>query len=253
MRKTRVTYPQWVLFPDSRRNGTRGQLSAQWTDSICRRTLQLLMCEPKNQLDSREATIQIGGIVLAGGTSRRMGTPKEWLNFAGEPMLARVVRIVALVASPVVVVAQEGQVLPPLTAGVETAHDGMAGAGPLAGIVAGFDALGSRCAKALVVSCDHPLVDSRFLQSLVDFACGSSAVVASHDGRTYPLLGVYPNTARDVAHELLTAGERRARVFAEGCGAVAVDAGELCGECGIRSLVNVNDERDYAKALSQLR
>ena len=38
--------------------------------------------------------MRVGGIVLCGGRSSRMGSPKAWLPFGGEPMLARVVRVV---------------------------------------------------------------------------------------------------------------------------------------------------------------
>ena len=47
----------------------------------------------------------VGGIVLCGGQSRRMGRPKAWLPFAGETMLARVVRLLSEAVSPIVVVA----------------------------------------------------------------------------------------------------------------------------------------------------
>ena len=43
-----------------------------------------------------------------------MGLPKAWLPFGDETMLQRVVRIVATVANPVVVVAAENQELPEL-------------------------------------------------------------------------------------------------------------------------------------------
>ena len=48
---------------------------------------------------------RFGGIVLCGGKSERMGRPKLLLPFGDETMLARVVRIVGQVVSPVVVVA----------------------------------------------------------------------------------------------------------------------------------------------------
>ena len=46
---------------------------------------------------------QIGGIVLCGGKSQRMGTSKAWLRAGDEYLLQRVVRIVAGVVDPVVV------------------------------------------------------------------------------------------------------------------------------------------------------
>ena len=50
-------------------------------------------------------TMTVGGIVLCGGQSKRMGRPKAWLPFAGELMLPRVVRLLRTSVEPVVVVA----------------------------------------------------------------------------------------------------------------------------------------------------
>ena len=46
-----------------------------------------------------------GGIVLCGGKSTRMGTPKATLPFGPETMLQRVVRLLAAAVAPVIVVA----------------------------------------------------------------------------------------------------------------------------------------------------
>ena len=53
--------------------------------------------------------MRVGGVVLCGGKSSRMGTPKCWLPFGDEVLLQRVVRVVGGVLSPVVVVAAKGQ------------------------------------------------------------------------------------------------------------------------------------------------
>ena len=60
--------------------------------------------------------MDVGGIVLCGGQSSRMGRPKALLPFGPEVMLERVVRILSAVARPIVVVAAPDQELPPLPA-----------------------------------------------------------------------------------------------------------------------------------------
>ena len=75
------------------------------------------------------------GIVLAGGRSSRMGTPKAALEWHGSTLLRRVVGIVGrAVDGPVIVVRAPDQELPSLPADVEIAEDAREGRGPLQGL-----------------------------------------------------------------------------------------------------------------------
>ena len=62
--------------------------------------------------------INIAGIVLCGGASRRMGTSKAWLEFDGETLLQRIVRVLSTMVRPLVVAAAVNQELPRLPADV---------------------------------------------------------------------------------------------------------------------------------------
>src|SRR5438034_5216546 len=83
----------------------------------------------------------IGGIILAGGKSTRMGLPKATLPFGPELMLQRVVRLLSWVGQPVVVVAAPGQELPSLPGEVLLARDEREARGPLRGLFAGLSAI----------------------------------------------------------------------------------------------------------------
>src|SRR5215475_5887673 len=98
----------------------------------------------------------LGGVVLCGGQSRRMGRPKAWLPFGGELMLPRVVRLLGEAVAPLVVVAAPGQDVPPLPTDVEIVRDPERGRGPLLGLAAGLAALRGRADVAYLSSCDAP-------------------------------------------------------------------------------------------------
>ena len=73
----------------------------------------------------------VGGIVLCGGRSTRMGVPKATLPFGPETMLQRVVRLLSTVVDPIVVVAARDQQLPELPSGVINTVDEREQRGPL--------------------------------------------------------------------------------------------------------------------------
>lgn len=76
------------------------------------------MTDVTDATDATDATVASRdhdtlGLVLAGGASSRMGTPKATLLVHGEPLLRRVVRVAAAVSRRVVVIAEPKLVLPP--------------------------------------------------------------------------------------------------------------------------------------------
>src|SRR3954470_13122208 len=100
--------------------------------------------------------MKVGGVILCGGRSSRMGRPKAWLPFGGELMLRRVVRVLRGVVEPVVVVAAPGQDVPELPAEVAIVRDEIEGKGPLAGLAAGLAALEGKAEATYLSSCDVP-------------------------------------------------------------------------------------------------
>src|SRR4051812_47387689 len=84
--------------------------------------------------DSATAT----AVVLAGGRSSRMGTPKALLLFDGEPLIVHIVAALRDLFAEVVVVAAPGQQLPPMR--VTMVRDDVAYQGPVGGICYGLRA-----------------------------------------------------------------------------------------------------------------
>ena len=78
------------------------------------------------------------GVVLAGGRSSRMGSPKAALEWHGSTLLRRTAGILARVTDgPVVIVRAPGQDLPDLPKGTLITDDPREGKGPVQGIAAG--------------------------------------------------------------------------------------------------------------------
>jgi molybdopterin-guanine dinucleotide biosynthesis protein A len=195
----------------------------------------------------------VGGIVLFGGGSRRMGRPKAALPFGDETLLGRVVRVVSTVVRPVAVAGRRDQAVPHLPSDVMVVHDAVENAGPLAGVAAGFGALAGRCDAAFVSSCDHPLLEASLIRRLIDRLGEAPAVVPRHEGHLHPLLAVYRLETADLLNEMLAGGELRAHEFARRCRAREIASDEL-RECDpdLCSLMNLNDPAAYERALRLL-
>ncbi len=194
--------------------------------------------------------VRVGGLVLCGGRSRRMGRPKAWLPFGGEVMLARVARVLGEVVSPVVVVAGRGQDLPALPPGVEVVHDPKPDRGPLQGLVAGMEALRGRAEAAYVSSCDVPLLRPAFVRRMIDLLGDHLACVPRVEGFLHPLAAVYRLEAAAAAERLLAEGRPRPTLLSDAVPTRVVSADELAGvDPGFESLRNLNAPEEYEAAL----
>jgi molybdenum cofactor guanylyltransferase len=197
------------------------------------------------------------GIVLAGGRSSRMGTPKAALEWHGSTLLRRTVGIVARVADgPVVVVRAPGQALPQLPAAVEVADDPREGLGPVQGLAAGLAAVADHADAAFVCSTDlpflHPAFVRRVLRAVAD---GADVGLPVARGYPQPLAAAYRTTLAPVAGRLVAEQRLRPAFLFEECTVTRLDEAALRGDPilaaldpELDSVVNVNEPGEYQAA-----
>ncbi|MFT3773398.1 MAG: molybdenum cofactor guanylyltransferase [Minicystis sp.] len=203
----------------------------------------------------------LGGVVLCGGRSSRMGSPKAWLDFGGEKLLQRTVRRVSEVAAPVVVVAAPGQEVPPLLAEVTIVRDAVEGRGPLQGIAAGLEALAGRVEAAFVSSTDVPFLHPAVIRRLAALRGDAYDIaVPRAQGHFHPLCAVYGINAASEIAALLAADRLRPFFLFERMRTIIADEAMLLADEALatadpelRSLRNVNTPEEYAAALAEER
>jgi molybdenum cofactor guanylyltransferase len=188
----------------------------------------------------------IVGAVLAGGASRRMGTPKATLELGGRPLLEYPLAAVQGAGLEPAVVAKPGSPLPPLAVPrwdepAEPVH-------PLTGIVAALTAARGR--PVLAVACDMPFVTAELLADLA--ARAGPLVVPEVDGRLHPLLARWDPSLLPALRDAL---EREAplHVVATELDGQRIDEAELrrFGDPA-RLLFNVNAPGDLERAAAML-
>jgi molybdopterin-guanine dinucleotide biosynthesis protein A len=197
--------------------------------------------------------MRVGGIVLCGGQSRRMGRPKAWLPFAGETMLARVVRLLGAAVRPIVVVAAPDQEVPPVPPEITIVRDEEKGRGPLQGLAAGLDALRGQAEAAYLSSCDVPFLEPAFVRRLIGLL-GEHAVCVPRVGEYHhPLAAVYRLEVADAVRRLLAENRLRPFFLFEAVPTRVVEAAELADvDPTFQTLRNLNAPAEYEAALREI-
>jgi molybdenum cofactor guanylyltransferase len=191
-----------------------------------------------------------GAIVLCGGKSTRMGSPKALLPFGPETMLQRVVRLLTDVVSPIVVVAAVDQPLPELSRQVIVTRDEQEGRGPLEGLRAGLKALPAHVDAAYVTSCDVPLLQPAFVREMLAFASGFDIAVMEIDGLPHPLSAVYRRAVLPDVEDLLASDRLRPVFLFDRVKTRRVRPDEITADPELRTLRNLNTRKDYEQALA---
>jgi molybdopterin-guanine dinucleotide biosynthesis protein A len=196
--------------------------------------------------------MRVGGIVLCGGQSKRMGRPKAWLPFAGELMLPRVVRLLRQVVEPVVVVAAPEQEVPPLPAEVVVVRDEQKGRGPLQGLAAGLAALEEQVDAAYLSACDVPFLRPAFVQRMVDLLGAYEICVPNVEGYHHPLAAVCRLSVLPHINSLLQQNCLRLFFLFETVPTRIVEAATLADvDPQFQTLRNLNTPDEYVAALQE--
>ncbi|MDW5594324.1 molybdenum cofactor guanylyltransferase [Conexibacter stalactiti] len=129
------------------------------------------------------------GVVLAGGSGRRIGGGKAVVELHGRPLVSYPVGVLQAALGRVAVVAKADTELPPLP-GVEIWTEPEEPRHPLAGIVHALD--GAQGRAVVVAAGDMPFLTEQLVRHVATAeAGGRPAVVPRAGGRMQPLLARY--------------------------------------------------------------
>ena len=132
---------------------------------------------------------RVAGLILAGGASRRMGTPKALLRFQNETFLDRLIRLFSTVASPVIVVL--GHQSDQIRSGIERASEATFAVNPdpergmLSSLQCGLKTLPAGTEAVMMFTpVDHPNLQGSTLEKLARLfeTEGAPVIVPTYDG-----------------------------------------------------------------------
>jgi molybdopterin-guanine dinucleotide biosynthesis protein A len=181
-----------------------------------------------------------------------MGRDKAALPFGELPLLSWIVKKVATVCDPVIIVAKTADAY--RDSGATVVTDRWPGEGPLVGLHAGLMATQTEYAAA--VACDLPFVDPALLAGLITLAPGWSAVVPDALGNVHPLCAIYHRSVGQHAEAILTrgGGSLRRLLAVPALRVRFVRDDELrTWDPQLRSFTNLNTPEEYAEATAAWR
>ena len=189
-----------------------------------------------------------GAIVLAGGDSKRLGSPKALLDFCGQSLIERIVERLKQSFDEITVVTDRPELyhgLPVRLTGDLLTEEKKS---PLRGIHAGLSV--SDLPYQFVVACDMPLLNLELIAYMSRFAADHDAVVPRVDNYFQPLHAFYNRTCIGVIEEQVRKGCYKVTDFYSELKIRFISAAEIARfDPEQESFININTWPDYDRTL----
>jgi molybdopterin-guanine dinucleotide biosynthesis protein A len=195
-----------------------------------------------HEKDGTVRSVGCAGLLLTGGSSRRLGTDKATLVVRGERLVDRSSRLLGEVCDPMLEVGPGYGECP-------SVRETPAGGGPLAALAAGTSALAVRGYEgaALVLAVDLPGIDATVLSWLAEHPAPAT-VVPIVDGVPQALCARYGADALGAVPALLAAGERSLRALLGVVPVHEAHVDEWGGVASASTFADVDTPEDAARA-----
>ena len=189
-------------------------------------------------------------VILAGGSSKRMGRDKASLEIGGSTLIQSLVTRFADKFGGVIVVVGTGD--QPAVDGALMAYDVYHNAGPLGGLHAGL--LATQDEVNFVLACDMPLASVELASYIVSLAPGYDAVVPMLARGPEPLHAAYAKSCLGVIESAIADGNLKMADALKSLNVFYVTEDKLRDhDPELHSFVNVNTHEDYLEATQLLQ
>jgi molybdopterin-guanine dinucleotide biosynthesis protein A len=153
--------------------------------------------------------LQVTGIILAGGQSRRMGRDKAFLPFGRGVLIERVIEVIQQVTSDLILITNSPEQYQRF--GLPMFTDVIPDAGSLGGIYTGL--VSAKTPHGLCLACDMPFVKPDFLRLLCDTAAEADVVIPRNADDFQPLCAVYSQACQAPIQQKIAAGRLKITGF----------------------------------------
>jgi molybdenum cofactor guanylyltransferase len=180
------------------------------------------------------------GVILAGGSSSRMGRDKALIPIEGVPMIQRIAETMRTVFETVYIVSDHFEQYSFLhLPGVRDTHSGC---GPLGGVHTALSTLNS--AAIFVLASDTPFVPKELITYIIHEASDTPVCVAREGERIHPLCGVYQRICLPALTACVASGRLKMMPFLEEVGATLLPVDARLSWYHVNLLLNINTPDD---------
>jgi molybdopterin-guanine dinucleotide biosynthesis protein A len=149
--------------------------------------------------------INVTGILLAGGKSRRMGEDKRYLVVGEQTLLERGLGVLRSIFQEVlVVIAQDS---PPLDVTATVVRDLVPDCGSLGGLYTGLTR--ATTPYIFIVACDMPFLDPAVISQFISHTVTEDIVMAKLATRLHPMHALYGKRCLPVVEQMISARQLR--------------------------------------------
>lgn len=153
------------------------------------------------------------GVILAGGQSRRFGSPKMFATLNGTFYYELVYECLKPSCDKVIIVTNDHLLNRfPKKYDVITDVQAFSGFGPLAGIYSSM--VMKNAAHYIVLPCDMPLITNEVIEKLVSYH-SEDVTAIEIDGEIQPLVSIWNQTVKEKLFHYLQNGHRHVKQFIE--------------------------------------
>lgn len=136
------------------------------------------------------------GILLAGGQSRRYGSPKAFAKYNDHFFYEWAYKALETVCNEVIIIAREELInLFPKCLHVTIDSEQFSGKGPLAGIYSGMEKISAD--QYIVLPCDMPYLTDDILKALKSYPTSSDILAVKQDEVLHPLISVWKGNMKE--------------------------------------------------------
>lgn len=213
-----------------------------WTNTDYKDNMTIMKGEEKSE--QKRPYDHITGVILAGGSSKRYGQNKAFLEIGSIRLIDRITEEMKNIFERVILVTNEKKGYEYL--GIPMLEDIIKELGPIGGIYTGLMNLSDQA--GFFVACDMPFINKQLVRYMVDIQDNHSAVVPLVADEIEPLHAIYAKSCLGPIRDLIDSKRYQVRFFYDQIPVRYVKEDEI-RKFGspTRAFLNINTPDEFSK------